>query len=47
MTLIVIVGAYSTLVSKPSVRRIEETNVVAQFENGTILELIVGAYSVC
>ena len=49
MTLVVIVGAYSTYGSKASVRRVNETNVAAQFENGMTLGLvlIVGAYGVC
>ena len=47
MTLVVVVGAYSTFVSKASVRRIDETDVVAQFESGITLVLIVGAYSIC
>ena len=47
MTIVVIAGAYSAFVSKASIRRIEETSVVAQFENSMTLVLIVGAYSVC
>ena len=47
MTLVVIVGAYSAFVSKASIRRIDKTNVVAQFENSMTLALIVGAYSIC
>ena len=46
MTLVVIVGAYSTFASKASIRRIDKTIVVAQFENGMTLVLIVGVYSV-
>ena len=46
MTLVVIVGAYSAYVSKASIRRIDETNVAARFENGMTLVLIVGAYNV-
>ena len=47
MTLVVIVGAYNTFVDKASIRRIDETNVAAQFENGMTLVLIVGGYSIC
>ena len=41
--MVVIVGAYSMFVSKARVRRIEETNEAAQFENSMTLVLIVGA----
>ena len=37
MTLVVIVGAYSAFVNKASIRRIDEANIVAQFENGMTL----------
>ena len=47
MTLVVTVGAYSTFVSKASVRRIDETNVAAQSKSSMTLVLVVGAYSVC
>ena len=41
MTLVVIVCAYRAFVGKASIRRIDKTNVVAQFENGMTLVLIV------
>ena len=47
MTLVVIVGTYSTFVSKASVRRIDETDVAAQFESGMTLVHIVDANSIC
>ena len=47
MTLVVIVGAYSAFVRKANISRIDETNVVAQVENGMTLVLIVCAYSNC
>ena len=38
MTLVVIMGDYSLFVSKVSIRKIDETNVVAQFKTiGTVL----------
>ena len=37
MTLVVIVGDYSAFVSKASIRRIDETNIAAQFKTiGTV-----------
>ena len=42
MTLIVIVGVYCMFFSKASIRRIDETNIAAQFQNGMTVVLIVG-----
>ena len=41
MTLVVTVCAYRAFVSRASIRRIDETNIAAQFENNMTLVLIV------